>query len=70
MSLALKLMLAPLLVAQAVATRRRAPLLPEAQGRARRRVGGGADALRLLIAGDSSAAGVGVARQDQALAGI
>lgn len=69
MSLALKLALAPLLVAQAVATRQRAPLLPEAAGAREGRVGEGAAALRVLIAGDSSAAGVGAAQQDQALAG-
>ena len=69
MSLALKLALAPLLVAQAIGTRRRAPALPEAAGPREGRVGEGAQALRLLIAGDSSAAGVGVAHQEQALAG-
>lgn len=68
MSLALKLALAPLLVAQAVATRRRAPLLPEAEGPREGRVGEG-ERLALLIVGDSSAAGVGVATQDEALAG-
>jgi lysophospholipase L1-like esterase len=69
-SLALKLALAPLLAAQAVATRRRAPVLPEAAGPRDGRVGrDGAQPLRLLIAGDSSAAGVGVAHQEQALAG-
>ena len=70
-ALAVKLALAPLLVAQAVTTRRRAPVLPEAEG-AREGVEGidaqGAT-LRLLIAGDSSAAGVGVARQEQAVVG-
>jgi len=69
MSLALKLALAPLLVAQAVRTRKRAPVLPEAAGPRQGRVGQGGSELRLLIAGDSSAAGVGVAHQDQALAG-
>jgi lysophospholipase L1-like esterase len=69
MSLALKLVLAPVLVAQAVATRRRAPELPEAAGPRRGRVGRGPHPLRLLIAGDSSAAGVGVAHQQQALSG-
>jgi len=69
MSLALKLVLAPVLVAQAVRTRRRAPVLPEAAGPRQGRVGQGGSELRLLIAGDSSAAGVGVAHQDQALAG-
>lgn len=68
MSLALKLALAPLLVAQAVATRRRAPVLPEADGPRQGRVGEG-ERLSLLIVGDSSAAGVGVATQDEALAG-
>ena len=68
-SFALKLVLAPLLVAQAVATRKRAPSLPEAAGARAGKLGDGEPALRLLIAGDSSAAGVGVARQDQALAG-
>lgn len=68
MSLALKLALAPLLVAQAVATRRRAPRLPEAEGAREGRVGEG-ERLSLLIVGDSSAAGVGVATQAEALAG-
>jgi lysophospholipase L1-like esterase len=69
MSLALKLVLSPLLVAQAVATRRRAPVLPEAAGPREGRLGGRGPALRVLIAGDSSAAGVGVAHQDQSVAG-
>jgi lysophospholipase L1-like esterase len=69
MSLALKLALAPLLLVQAVATRRRAPVLPEAAGPRQGELGNAGRVLRLLIAGDSSAAGVGVAAQDQALAG-
>jgi lysophospholipase L1-like esterase len=69
MSLAAKLVLSPLLVAQALATRRRMPRLPEADGPRDGVVGTGPVALRLLIGGDSSAAGVGVATQDQALAG-
>ena len=69
-ALAVKLALAPLLVAQAIATRRRAPVLPEADGAREGVVGEGAAApLRLLVAGDSSAAGVGVARQDDAVIG-
>jgi lysophospholipase L1-like esterase len=69
-ALAVKLALAPLLVAQAVATRRRAPVLPEAEGDREGVFGvGDAPALRLLVAGDSSAAGVGVARQEQAVVG-
>jgi lysophospholipase L1-like esterase len=68
MSLALKLALSPLLVAQALHARRRAPVLPEASGPRSGAVGTG-PALRLLVVGDSSAAGVGVMRQSQALAG-
>lgn len=68
MSLAAKLLLAPLLVAQAFATRRRAPALPEAGGPRRGSIGNG-DSLRVLMVGDSSGAGVGVATQDEAFAG-
>ena len=68
MSLAVKLVLSPLLVAQALTTRRRAPLLPEAAG-PREGVIGFGPVCRVMIVGDSSAAGVGVATQDQALAG-
>ena len=68
MSLAVKLLLSPLLVAQAVRTRRRAVALPEPDGARSGRVGAG-PALRLLIVGDSSAAGVGVRSQDDALSG-
>jgi lysophospholipase L1-like esterase len=67
MSLAIKLALSPLLVAQAVAVRRRASVLPEAAGPREGRVGRG-PTLSLLVAGDSSAAGVGVPTQQQALA--
>ena len=67
MSLALKIALSPLLVAQGVLTRRRLPRLPEPSGDRHGRVGQGAR-LRLLVAGDSSAAGVGVVTQDEALA--
>ncbi|HSB98596.1 MAG TPA: SGNH/GDSL hydrolase family protein, partial [Burkholderiaceae bacterium] len=69
MSLTLKLALSPLLVVQAQQTRARVPRLPEAAGARDGVVGRGRVALRLLIAGDSSAAGVGVATQQQALAG-
>jgi lysophospholipase L1-like esterase len=68
MSLTAKLLLSPVLVAQAVATRARMPRLPEADGPREGMVGQGAP-LRVLIAGDSSAAGVGVADQRDALAG-
>ena len=67
MSLALKLALSPLLVAQALTTRARLPRLPEAGG-ARRGETGHGPLLKLLIVGDSSAAGVGVVTQRQALA--
>ncbi len=69
MSLTVKLALSPLLVAQALLTRRRLPRLPEAEGDRQGEVGTW-DALpiRLLIAGDSSAAGVGVVQQREALA--
>jgi lysophospholipase L1-like esterase len=68
MTLLLKVALGPVLLAQGRWTRRRTPRLPEAQGERQGRCGEGA-LLRLLIVGDSSAAGVGVAHQEQALAG-
>lgn len=68
-SFAKKLVLAPVLFAQARSTRKRAPALPEAAGPREGQVGSGAHALRVLIAGDSSAAGVGVMNQDHAFAG-
>jgi len=69
MSLALKLALSPLLVVQALHTRSRVLRLPEAAGAREGVHGRGATRLRLLIAGDSSAAGVGVTTQQHALAG-
>lgn len=69
MSLAAKLMLSPVLVAQALATRARLPRLPEAAGAREGEVGSG-PLLRLLMLGDSSAAGVGVECQSLALAGV
>jgi len=79
MHVALKLALSPLLVAQAVRTRRHALVMPEAAGARAGRLSAAAErspedeatsaALRLLVAGDSSAAGVGVDRQDRALIG-
>jgi lysophospholipase L1-like esterase len=71
MSLLAKLALSPLLVAQAVITRARMPVLPEADG-PREGVAGARHAgrpLRVFITGDSSAAGVGVEHQERALAG-
>lgn len=67
MVLAVKLALAPVLLAQGVLTRARLPRLPEAEGPRHGRVGRGR-LLRLLVAGDSSAAGVGVDHQRDALA--
>jgi lysophospholipase L1-like esterase len=69
MSLTVKLALSPLLVAQAVMTRRRLPRLAEPEGERHGQTGAAAATpLRLLIAGDSSAAGVGVVTQREALA--
>jgi len=68
MSLAAKLLLSPLLVAQALTTRSRLPRLPEAVGDRAGEIGNG-PLLQLLILGDSSAAGVGVAEQRDALSG-
>ncbi|MCE8006890.1 SGNH/GDSL hydrolase family protein [Aestuariivita sp.] len=58
----------PVLVAQALQVRRRALKLPEAAGPRQGAAGSGPD-LRLLVLGDSSAAGVGARHQDEALAG-
>lgn len=60
-----KLLLGPLLIWQGRRVRATALRLPEAAGE--RVVAGGV--LRLLIVGDSSAAGVGATHQDEALAG-
>ena len=69
MSLAIKLALGPLLLVQALHTRRTTPALPEARGPRQGSVGRGGPGLGLLIVGDSSAAGVGVDTQQEALAG-
>ena len=68
MLLAAKLALAPVLLPQARWLRRTAARLPEAAGPRAGLTGTGRQKLRLLVVGDSSAAGVGVARQAQALA--
>ncbi|MDF3415663.1 SGNH/GDSL hydrolase family protein [Sulfitobacter sp. M57] len=60
--------LSPLLIAQALHVRRSAQSLPEAAG-PRSGTAGTGPALRLAIIGDSSAAGVGVTNQDNALSG-
>lgn len=61
-------LLSPVLAVQAVRVIRKTPKLPEATGPRSGAVGQGPD-LKLLIVGDSSAAGVGVATQQQALSG-
>jgi lysophospholipase L1-like esterase len=60
--------IAPVLVAQALYVRCVTPRLPEAAG-ARHGVEGAGKSLRLLIVGDSAAAGVGVKSQGSALSG-
>jgi len=67
-SLPSRIVLSPVLIAQALYVRRIALTLPEPEGPRAGTIGSG-PRLRLLIAGDSSAAGVGVSHQDQALAG-
>ncbi len=74
-ALAFKLAIAPLLIAQALRTRRHAAVLPEAGGPRDGLHPGpvassdAATPLRILVAGDSSAAGVGVDVQDRAVVG-
>ena len=58
----------PVLLAQALYVRARALKMPEPDG-ARQGETGSGPLLRLLVLGDSSAAGVGVTTQDQALLG-
>jgi lysophospholipase L1-like esterase len=65
---AAKLALGPVLLPQARWLKRTALRLPEAEGPRFGVEGEGASCLRLLVVGDSSAAGVGVADQAQALA--
>jgi lysophospholipase L1-like esterase len=60
--------LAPVIVPQGLWTNLRVPTLPEPPG-ARQGSTGEGTLLKLLIVGDSAAAGVGVARQDDALLG-
>jgi lysophospholipase L1-like esterase len=60
--------LAPLLIAQGLYVRFVTPRLPEPQGN-RCGIDGSGPILRLLIIGDSAAAGVGVSTQGQALSG-
>lgn len=66
--LLLKTVLWPVLCLQAMHVRRVTPRMPEASGH-RAGIAGRGPLLRLLVAGDSGAAGVGVPTQDQALCG-
>ncbi|MEQ8205659.1 MAG: SGNH/GDSL hydrolase family protein, partial [Woeseia sp.] len=66
--LLITLLLSPLLFLQGRWTRARTPRLPEADG-AREGIAGNGPLLRLLILGDSAAAGVGASDQRDALAG-
>jgi lysophospholipase L1-like esterase len=68
-TLACKLALLPVLLAQGRRVRDNALRLPEAAGERHGIAGRGRVALRVLIVGDSSAAGVGVGTQDEAFAG-
>lgn len=61
-------MLAPILLMQGMYVRRSIPRLPEPEGLRVGKTGAG-NPLRVLILGDSAAAGVGVEHQDEALAG-
>jgi len=60
--------LAPVLLAQGLTLRRRIPRLPEASDPAGT-AAGAAPAIRLAVLGDSTAAGVGAQRHEDALAG-
>ena len=62
------LLLGPLLLLQGLHVRRVTPRLPEPSGE-RTGITGSGPELRLLILGDSAAAGVGAAHQDDALTG-
>lgn len=68
LDIAARILLLPVLLGQAVFVRRRYIALPEPTGDRRGETGQG-PRLRLLILGDSSAVGVGVATQQQALLG-
>jgi lysophospholipase L1-like esterase len=65
-----KIALGPLLLAQARLARRKAPVLPEAEGPRAGIVEGVGTPLSLIIVGDSSAAGVGVDTQERAFTGF
>ncbi|MBV6633840.1 MAG: SGNH/GDSL hydrolase family protein [Alphaproteobacteria bacterium] len=62
------LLLLPVIIPQAIWVRRNATRMPEAAG-PRHGMRGNGPPLRILVIGDSSAAGVGAEHQDQALTG-
>jgi len=64
----ISLLLAPLLIPQGVYAKKTTPKLEEPEGERSGLVGNGAR-LKLLILGDSAAAGVGVSHQNKALSG-
>lgn len=68
LDIATRLAFGPVLLAQAARLRRTAPQLPEAAGPRRGSAGCGPLVMRLLVVGDSSAAGVGAPTQREALA--
>ena len=68
LDIAARVFLMPVLLGQAVFVRSKYVALPEPEG-ARSGIAGSGPPLRLLIVGDSSAAGVGVASQKDALLG-
>lgn len=68
MHVAAKVLLGPLIYAQARRVRNAVPELPEPPGPRAGVAGAGEIALRLLVTGDSSAAGVGAPTQEEALA--
>lgn len=65
---AAKLALGPVLLPQGMWVRRKALRMPEAAGPREGRAGEGDEKMRLVVIGDSSAAGVGVDHQSRALA--
>lgn len=65
----LNIPLIPILVVQGRKVRRETPVLPEAEAKAGVVSSGSGKELKLLVLGDSLAAGVGVAHNDDALAG-
>ena len=66
---AIVLLLWPILLPQAIRTRRRTLRLPEAAGPNQGEIPGAGPPIRLVVLGESTAAGVGAATQAEALAG-